>query len=110
MSEIRFHYFRITNDNFPKKNKGIVIAATKVNPCESTRSISFAFCSPRDKFIKAIGRDICMERLEKWKCYTVPKSDNSWQDSADTFNKILTNKPMFCRSWWITPYGIVVHQ
>jgi len=50
---------------------GIATTAIVQHPDSNTTEIGVAFCSPRDPFVKKIGRDIALERVAKKKDFYV---------------------------------------
>lgn len=61
----RIGYLRI-----PSRNSTAIVAAALDLPPKGTGGncrIAFAFCSPKDTFVKSIGRDLAQNRLNTWR-------------------------------------------
>ena len=60
---VRFLYFgRPTGSN---RHRGVMTVAYRVDPMQSQMGVGFSFCSPKDRWIKAIGQDLALRRLKE---------------------------------------------
>lgn len=66
MNDIRFRTFNIVEDSFSDPICKIV-AVTIPNEDKTEFTAQFAFCSPKDNFNKAKGRDIAIKRLNSYR-------------------------------------------
>ena len=99
----KFHYF----SNGVRRSQyhgGIVVAGTYLNKGDNSLFVSFAFCSPKDTFKKAVAHNICKGRCENGSRHVVNFTGSSFVDSVNLFNTIPPDdKPNFCRRWKINP-------
>ena len=84
MSNIKYRYY---GDRSKSRHNGIITAAYIYDKKNNKIRIGLAFCSPKDKFNKRIGREIAKGRLERNKHITVYNVKNKPSKEVDSVVK-----------------------
>jgi hypothetical protein len=66
-------------------HEGVMTVATEVQD-DNTLRVGVAFCSPADKFVKAIGRTKAVGRMKSRSAEIIPFSGHSSDDIVDLIN------------------------
>jgi hypothetical protein len=96
---VRFTYLRQNKTNH--NHGGVVIAASIKDG--NTLKVGFAFCSPKDIFIRKVGRNKANGRLNGNSPICIPFIKNTFTSVVKYWNESsYIEKPQFCKDWTIS--------
>jgi len=99
-NEVRYVYLR--RQHTSRNHGGVVTcAATLIDP--NTLNVGFSFCSPKDEFVKKVGRNKAAGRMLSHHASTVPFHGNTYRDIVNFWNTPENGleRPQFCHNWMI---------